>query len=98
MHNKVKPANHMHMWVVAVMCKKGYPHPIPERQACEYCSHLVCPFQYGFLFQDVLVIESLEDVGSLGHKLSAVGLDKLLKADQQVLLSLAVLKDKLKEQ
>ena len=59
---------------------------------------LVCPLKDGFFLQDVLIVKSLEYDSRFGKQLLLVRLHKLLKANQKILLSLAILHSKLQKE
>ena len=61
----------------------------------ERATHLVSPLQNRLLFQNVLIIERLENVGYLGNELWMHLTNQFLKPNQQVLLGFLVFQNKL---
>lgn len=70
-------------------------HLSPLPHAHNILTHPIGPLQDGFLLQDIIVIESFEDVRYTGQEFRVHLPHQDLKCSQEVFLALAVVQDKL---
>ena len=71
-------------------------HLSPLPHAHNTLTHPIGPLQDGFLLQDIIVIESFEDVRYTGQEFWMHLPHQDLKCSQEVFLALAVVQDKLR--
>ena len=71
-------------------------HLFPPPSHTHTLTHPISPLQDGFLFQDIIVIESFEDVRYTRQEFRVHLPHQDFKCSQEVFLALAVVQDKLR--